>query len=90
MIHWVNDSILLADELGKLLKWRLAHVNFIPYNPWEWTWWTYAATPRFVIEKFQRILEKYDIPSTIRATMWDDIDAACWQLANKHKDTEET
>lgn len=83
MIHGVNDSIYLAEELGQLLKWRLAHVNFIPYNPWEGTGGTFAATPRFVIEKFQRILEKYEIPSTIRATMWDDIDAACGQLANK-------
>jgi 23S rRNA (adenine2503-C2)-methyltransferase len=83
MIHGVNDSIFLADELGKLLDWRLAHVNFIPYNPGEWTGWTYEATPRFIIEKFQRTLEKYGIPSTIRATMWDDINAACWQLANK-------
>lgn len=84
MINGVNDHIKLADELGKLLQWRLAHVNFIPYNAWEGTssdW--YATTPRFVIEKFQKILEKYWVVSTIRATMWDDIDAACGQLANK-------
>lgn len=84
MISWVNDSIFLADELWQLLKWRLSHVNFIPYNPWEGTssdW--YKPTPRFIIEKFQKILEKYGVVSTIRATMWEDIDAACWQLANK-------
>ena len=84
MINWVNDHIKLAHELGKLLEWRLAHVNFIPYNPWEGTasdW--FSPTPRFIIEKFQSILKHYWIPSTIRATMWDDIDAACWQLANK-------
>jgi len=84
MINWVNDNIKLAHELWKLLEWRLAHVNFIPYNPWEWTnsdW--YSTTPRFVIEKFQKILQHYWVVSTIRATMWDDIDAACWQLANK-------
>ncbi len=86
MINWVNDNIKLAHELWKLLEWRLAHVNFIPYNPWEWTnsdW--YMPTPRFIIEKFQSILEHYWVVSTIRATMWDDIDAACWQLANKKK-----
>lgn len=86
MINWVNDHIKLAHELWKLLEWRLAHVNFIPYNPWEWTasdW--FSPTPRFIIEKFQSILKHYWIPSTIRATMWDDIDAACWQLANKRK-----
>ena len=86
MINWVNDHIKLAHELWKLLEWRLSHVNFIPYNPWEWTasdW--FSSTPRFIIEKFQSILKHYWIPSTIRATMWDDIDAACWQLANKRK-----
>lgn len=86
MINGVNDSILLADELWKLLQGKLAHVNFIPYNAGEGTGWTFMPTPRFVIEKFQKILEKYDVPSTIRATMWDDIDAACGQLANKVKE----
>jgi 23S rRNA (adenine2503-C2)-methyltransferase len=84
MINWVNDDIKLAHELGKLLEWRLAHVNFIPYNEWEGTssdW--FRTTPRFVIEKFQSILKHYGVVSTIRMTMWDDIDAACWQLANK-------
>jgi len=87
MINWVNDDIKLAHELGKLLEWRLAHVNFIPYNAWEWTssdWFT--TTPRFVIEKFQSILQHYWVVSTIRMTMWDDIDAACWQLANKKEE----
>lgn len=83
MINWVNDDIRLARELWELLKGKLAHVNFIPYNAWEWTWWSFNATPRFIIEKFQKVLENYGVPSTIRATMWDDIDAACGQLASK-------
>lgn len=84
MINGVNDHVKLADELGKLLQGRLAHVNFIPYNPGEGTDSDgFLPTPRFIIEKFQRTLEKYEIPSTIRATMGDDIDAACGQLANK-------
>lgn len=84
MINWVNDNIKLAYELWKLLKGKLAHVNFIPYNPWDWAWWIdYKPTPRFIIEKFQKILDEYWVVSTIRATMWDDIDAACGQLANK-------
>lgn len=84
MIEWVNDDIKLAHELGQLLEWRLAHVNFIPYNPWEWIGNDgYLPTPREKIEKFQSILQHYGVVSTIRATMWDDIDAACGQLANK-------
>ncbi len=88
MINGVNDHLKLADELGKLLQWRLAHVNFIPYNPGEGTGGTYAATPRFIIERFQKILEKYGVVSTIRATMGDDINAACGQLARKKKEEE--
>jgi len=86
MLNGVNDHIQLAYELGELLKWRLAHVNFIPYNPGEWAGWVeYSPTPRFLIEKFQKVLETYGVPSTIRATMGDDIDAACGQLARKQK-----
>lgn len=89
MINGINDNIKLSYELWKLLAWRLAHVNFIPYNPWEWVLWiNYTATPRFIIEKFQRVLEEFGVPSTIRATMGDDINAACGQLANKKEDEE--
>ena len=84
MINWINDNIKLASELWELLKWKLAHVNFIPYNAWQGiNSEGFKATPRFIIEKFQTILKKYSIASTIRTTMWDDIDAACGQLANK-------
>lgn len=86
MINGVNDDIKLAHELWKLLEGKLAHVNFIPYNPWEGTNSDgFTTTPRFIIEKFQKILQHYWVVSTIRATMWDDIDAACGQLANKKK-----
>ncbi len=88
MINWVNDNIKLAHELWKLLEWKLAHVNFIPYNEWEWTnsdW--FKTTPRFIIEKFQSILKHYWVVSTIRMTMGDDIDAACGQLANKKSES---
>lgn len=87
MINWVNDNIKLAHELGKLLEWKLSHVNFIPYNEWEGTnsdW--FKATPKFIILKFQSILRHYWVVSTIRMTMWDDIDAACGQLANKKEE----
>ncbi len=84
MIAWVNDDVKLAHELWNLLKWRLAHVNFIPYNPWENIWGNkLETTSRGVVEKFQKILLSYWVVSTIRATMGDDIDAACGQLAEK-------
>lgn len=87
MIDWVNDDINLAHELAHLLSWKLAHVNFIPYNAWEGGEWSaYSPTKKARIKEFQKILEDKWIPSTIRHTMWDDIDAACWQLASKEQD----
>jgi adenine C2-methylase RlmN of 23S rRNA A2503 and tRNA A37 len=38
-----------------------------------------------IIKKFQDTLDKYGIPSTVRHTMGDDIDAACGQLALKEE-----
>lgn len=40
-------------------------------------------TSKLIITKFQKELEKVGIPSTVRHTMGDDIDAACGQLALK-------
>lgn len=84
MISGITDRLEYARELAKLLRGRLAHVNFIPYNPGEGT----AAdgmlpTSKIIIKKFQAELEKEGIPSTVRHTMGDDIDAACGQLALK-------
>lgn len=61
-------------------------MNFIPYNPGEGTDSNgYLPTTKFIIKKFQDTLDNYGIPSTIRHTMGDDIDAACGQLALKEE-----
>ncbi|MDQ7009502.1 MAG: 23S rRNA (adenine(2503)-C(2))-methyltransferase RlmN [Candidatus Gracilibacteria bacterium] len=88
MIHGINDSLILADQLGKMLKGKLAHVNFIPYNEGEGTDSTgYKTTPKVIIDQFQKILlDKYGVISTVRMTMGDDIAAACGQLANKKEE----
>ncbi len=86
MINGVTDRLEYAKELGELLKWRLAHVNFIPYNPGEGTDSNgYLPTSKMMIKKFQDTLDRYGIPSTVRHTMGDDIDAACGQLALKEE-----
>ena len=43
----------------------------------------YQPTSKIMIKKFQEGLDKVGIPSTVRHTMGDDIDAACGQLALK-------
>jgi 23S rRNA (adenine2503-C2)-methyltransferase len=86
MINGVTDRLEYATELGELLKGKLAHVNFIPYNPGEGTDSNgYLPTSKMIIKKFQDTLDRYGIPSTVRHTMGDDIDAACGQLALKEE-----
>ena len=86
MINGITDRLEYAKQLGELLQWKLAHVNFIPYNPGEWTDSNgYLPTTKIIIKKFQNTLDQYGIPSTIRHTMGDDIDAACGQLALKEE-----
>jgi len=82
MLGGVNDSPLLAHELGTLLRGHLAHVNLIPYNPGA-GWPDMKASSRNRIMEFQRIVQGYDVPCTIRYTFGQDIDAACGQLAVK-------
>lgn len=61
-------------------------MNFIPYNPGEGIMGTgFQPTGKIIMKKFQDTLEKVGIPSTIRHTMGDDIDAACGQLALKEE-----
>ncbi len=84
MIAGVTDRLELAPMLAELLRGRLAHVNFIPYNPGEGIMGRgHRPSSRLIIEKFQRTLERAGVPSTVRHTMGDDIAAACGQLARK-------
>lgn len=84
MIQWVTDKLEFAYQLAELLKGKLAHVNFIPYNAGEGIMGTHMKpSSKLMIHKFQQVLEDAGIPSTIRHTMGDDIDAACGQLALK-------
>lgn len=84
MINGITDRPEYASKLAELLRGRLAHVNFIPYNPGEGSSDSVMQpTSKIIIKKFQETLEKSGVPSTVRHTMGDDIDAACGQLALK-------
>ena len=86
MIAWVTDRPEYAHELADLLQGKLAHVNFIPYNPGEGIMGTgFQPTSKIMIKKFQDTLDRAWVPSTVRHTMGDDIDAACGQLALKEE-----
>jgi 23S rRNA (adenine2503-C2)-methyltransferase len=79
LIAGKNDSDSTAEELSKLLKGMLCHVNAIPLNPTDQT--SLKATDKEQAERFKRILEKNGIPCTIRLRRGIDIQAGCGQLA---------
>ena len=78
LVRGVNDSLHHAEELCKLLKGLLCHVNLIPLNKVLET--GFDTTARKDAERFLDFLESKGIPATIRREMGDDIDGACGQL----------
>lgn len=78
LIAGVNDNINTADNLSRLLKGMLCHVNLIPVNAVSET--GFKKTDKNQIEAFRLYLEKHKIPATVRREMGSDINAACGQL----------
>ena len=78
LIQGVNASETQARELAKLLKGMLCKVNLIPYNPIEEFPHEQPSYPEIV--RFQEILERSGIRTTVRFSKGRDIQAACGQL----------
>jgi len=78
MIDGVNDSPAQARQMGQLLAGRLCHVNLIPLNQ-SLDPSLRPSSPERILA-FQRILESFHIPCTVRHTRGQDILAACGQL----------
>ncbi len=74
----VNDSDALAEDLARLLRGRLCHVNLIPLNPNEDTSLQASSTPRALA--FESRLRQAGVAATIRVNRGRDILAACGQL----------
>ena len=83
LLDGVNDTPELAGELADLL-WATApggfHVNLIVYNP---TGSGLRASGERAVQAFRAVLERRRIPSSLRRSKGQDIDAACGQLAVK-------
>ena len=73
-----NDNLADAEELVKLLKGMLAHVNLIPIN--KITNGKYTKSTNENIIKFRDYLNSKGIVATIRRELGADIEAACGQL----------
>ena len=73
----VNSAEQDAAALAERLKGLHAHVNLIPINPVKERNFHTLKKP---VLQFQKTLERYGIPATIRRTLGSDIEAACGQL----------
>lgn len=82
MISGVNDSDECAEELSKLLKGMLCHVNLIPVNNVREN--NFVKSNDKQLKKFVSILEKNAVNVTVRRTLGKDIEASCGQLRKKH------
>ena len=78
LLAGVNDSARDAQELGALLKRKLAHVNLIPFNPVDGT--PYRAPEPAGVRAFKEMVEGQGLNVTVRDTRGREADAACGQL----------
>ncbi|WP_155983331.1 23S rRNA (adenine(2503)-C(2))-methyltransferase RlmN [Thermus sp. CCB_US3_UF1] len=81
LLQGVNDHPWQARLLARLLQGISAHVNLIPFNPWEGA--PVKGTPRAGILAFAQELRRLGVPTSIRWSRGRDVGAACGQLALK-------
>ena len=81
LLKGINDHPWQARALAGLLRGLSAHVNLIPFNPWEGA--PVEGTPRRGILAFAEELRRLGIPTSIRHSRGQDVGAACGQLALK-------
>ncbi|BCS81507.1 23S rRNA (adenine(2503)-C(2))-methyltransferase RlmN [Anaerocellum diazotrophicum] len=82
LIDGINDSTECAQELGKILKGKLVHVNLIPINPVEEKGFRRPSKEK--IKTFFETLKSYQIQVTIRRELGSSISAACGQLRRRY------
>ncbi len=84
LLAGINDDVRQARQLVGLLSGIPSKVNLIPFNPFDGT--SYRRPDADAIARFQNVLVKAGILTTVRRTRGDDIDAACGQLAGRVQD----
>jgi 23S rRNA (adenine2503-C2)-methyltransferase len=78
MLKGINDSLVDAKALVRLLKGIPAKINLIPFNPWPGT--KYECSDWEQIERFSEIVFNDGYSSPVRTPRGRDILAACGQL----------
>ncbi|KAK9112078.1 hypothetical protein Scep_019597 [Stephania cephalantha] len=86
MLDGVNDEEWHAHQLGKLLETLRVVVNLIPFNPIG-SLSHFRTSNELNVLKFQKILRGfYNIRTTVRKQMGQDISGACGQLVVNSSD----
>lgn len=87
MIDGINDTLEQAQALVELVrrtfdprqeKRHMLHINMIPLNPTGG--YRGKASQRSRIQQFQEVLDRANIPNTLRVRRGIDISAGCGQL----------
>jgi 23S rRNA (adenine2503-C2)-methyltransferase len=85
LIDGLNDTVLYAQMLARLLRGHKCNINLIEYNlpratSDERRATVFAASDRIAMKRFAGILENAGIETTIRLKKGQQINAACGQL----------
>jgi len=84
LLAGVNDRDADARDLLALTREIPCKFNLIPFNPFPGSGYRRPDADR--VRRFQEILMRADVVTTVRKTRGDDIDAACGQLAGQVSD----
>jgi 23S rRNA (adenine2503-C2)-methyltransferase len=82
LVNGVNDSREQGEDLAKLIKGMLCHVNLIPINEIDENELKKSNSEQ--VKLFRDILMRHGIETTIRKEMGLDINAACGQLRKSY------
>ncbi len=82
LIDGLNDSDQHAHHTAQLLQGLLCHINLIPVNPTIGC--AYEPSPQERILRFQEILVRHRIQTTVRLRRGLDLDAGCGQLKGRY------
>lgn len=83
MFGGINDGPDALNRLIALIRGLDCHVNLIPYHPTGND--TFRPSPARTMEMFEEKLNNSHIPTTIRRSRGQDIDAACGMLSTKEQ-----
>ncbi|KAJ3103151.1 sorting nexin [Phlyctochytrium planicorne] len=85
LIADVNDSPLVAQQLGELLSNMDVLLNVIPYNVTEVPH-DYKTPSQDTLKEFLRIVREYGVHTLVRQELGSDIASACGQLVIKRNE----